>query len=644
MNTSIAAETRLLPALATTMQQLMQALTDLLRRRGSRAHLADELALCSSRLWQLAQFLPVGHTVRQQVSHLHKLLPALMQPQENAVQLRLLVPLWHLQQTLPTALPDLAPWRKSGHFPPAAQGLLAAWWRSQSMTAASPWQDVARQLAEAARSGRLQPAAVCLLLRRWLALQQFVGNEAQRDCSSELLQRMALVLLMPHVVGATEVRRCWQWLWSYTQQQALAVDAPAGCDDLALLQAVQTDLARYRCQLLPFLQQAHTQPDTALLSQSVLMLHYRLPWVLHAAGQHGLARLAHLWQRCLLQHWQLRQALAPALLEQLNTLLQTLDLANWRSVSPLQIASAMLHLLQVWPTANPAAVASVPLSMGNTAAAVPLAGVPDLLAQSFTLLNRVNQSWFSSAAAFAAQAPLLAAELHLLEQGAAAVKVHAVERFASLLLVLQHKACQLRSAQEFPALLLWRSHCHLLELLDEAAAWQDPQLDNALVAELQAWQQQGVQEPLPPWPYASAPAAMTADDLTQRLTLFVAKLAQTLEHPLRFSMVIAPAVPAVLLPLCETSLQPLLRFLAVEQLQETQLRRQAHQPVATSLELRLDASDDGVAVELREEHCNRAPDHQALKRLRHKLPSTVQRLLWRTLAGSGRSMHCVIGE
>jgi len=33
-----------------------------------------------------------------------------------------------------------------------------------------------------------------------------------------------------------------------------------------------------------------------------------------------------------------------------------------------------------------------------------------------------------------------------------------------------------------------------------------------------------------------------------------------------------------------------------------------------------------------------------LKRLRHKLPPAVQRLLWRTLPGSGRSLHCTIGE
>jgi len=33
-----------------------------------------------------------------------------------------------------------------------------------------------------------------------------------------------------------------------------------------------------------------------------------------------------------------------------------------------------------------------------------------------------------------------------------------------------------------------------------------------------------------------------------------------------------------------------------------------------------------------------------LKRLRHKLPPSVQRLLWRTLAGSGRRLYCVIGE
>ncbi len=639
-----ASETRLLQALATTMQQLLEALADLLRQRSNRSRLAAELAQCSTRLWQLAQFLPASHGMRQQVSHLHKLLPALIQPQETAVQIRLMVPLWRLQQALPAALPAMAPWRKVGNTHPAALALLAAWWRGQSMPAAMPLQAVARQLAEAARQTTLPPPAVAALLSRWLALQEFERDEPQRQCSAGLLQRVVLVLLMPDVVGASEARRCWQLLSSHAQQQPLPADNAVACDDLVLLQAVQTDLARHRCQVLPFLQQAVAQPGTALLSQPVLMLHYRLPWLLQAAGQHGLARLAHLWQRCLLQHWQLRQPLTPALLGQLETLLQALDMTVWRSLSPLQIASAMLQLLQQWPPANTAFVASVPLSTGNTAAPVPLAGVPDLLAQSFTLLNRVREDWFSNAAMFVQQAPLLAAELHLLEQGAAAVKVQAVERFCSLLLALQHKAGQPRNAQEFPAQLLWRGHCHLIELLDEAAAWQDPQLDVGLVAELQAWQQQGVHEPLPAWCCAGTLAAMTTADLTKRLLLFVDKLAQTLEHPLRLAIVINPTVPATLLPLCETSLQPLLRFLAVEQLQETTLRRQAHQPMAIALELRLDLTDVGVAVELRAAGCTRAPDHQALKRLRHKLPPAVQRLLWRTLPGSGRSLHCTIGE
>lgn len=638
------AEAGLLPALAATLQQLMEALVGLLQQRSSRARLAGELALCSTRLWQLAQFLPASHPTRQQVSHLQKLLPALMQPQESAVQLRLLVPLWRLQQTLPAALPELAPWRGIAVARPAALTLLTAWWRSQPLVPSWPLQEVARQLALSARAGPLLPAAVALLLHRWQALLQFERDELQCQQSAVLLQRMAVVLLLPDIAGEDEARQCWQQLWMLAQQQPLPADDTIACDDLPLLQAVQTDLARHRCLLLPFLQQATTQQDAALLPPHIMMLHYRLPWLLHAAGQHGFARLAHLWQRCLLQHWQLRQPLAPALLAQLASLLDLLDLAAWRSLSPLRIANAMLALLREWPAPTVMAVASVSLSIGNAAAPVPLTGVPELLARSFATLNQVDEHWFGNAAAFAQHAPVLAAELQLLEQGAAAVKVQAVERFCSLLLVLQHKAGQLRGDDDFPAQLLWRGHCHLLELLDEAAAWHYPQLDVALVDELQRWHQQGVHEPLPPWPRDGAPAGMTPEQLAQRLSLFVDKLAQTLEHPLRFSIAVAPALPAALLPLCETALQPLLRFLVVEQVQETSLRRQAHQPVATSLHLRLDPADDGVAVELREDGCARAPDHQALKRLRHKLPATVQRLLWRTPAGGGRSLYCVIGE
>lgn len=641
-------EARLLPALACTLEQLLLQLTDLLRARGSRARLAAELALCSSRLAQLAQFLPAAHTVRQQVSHVDKLLPALLQPQETAVQIRLLVPLWRLLQILPAGLPDLAPWRRAAAARPAAIALMASWWRSQQLLAAAPFSaalhDLMRQLATVVRSGAPEPAAIAVVLRRWQVLQTFGGDSRQLQHSADLLQRITLVLLMPAVTTAADAGQCWLQLWRLTQQQKLPAGDTSSCDDLALLQAVQTDLNRHRCQLQPFLQQAVAQPDTVLLPQPLVMLHYRLPWLLQAAGQYGLARLAHLWQRGVLLHWQLRRPLTPSLIALLAGLSALLDMSQWRTLAAMQITDVMLQLLQQWPSPQPHGVASVPLCIGKAPASIPLAGVPDLLAQSFVVLNRADETWFISGAAFACHAAAIAAELQLLEQGAAAVKVQAVERFCSLLLALQHKASQPMQQRDFPAQLLWRGHCHLLELLDEAAAWQDPQVDPQLMAELQTWQQRGVHEPLPPWSEPGAPAGMTLDELAQRLSLFVDKLAETLEHPLRFSMSIAPALPSTLLPLCDTCLQPLLRFLVLEQLQETTLRRQAHRPLAISLHLRLDVGDDGVMVELREDGCERAPDHQALKRLRHKLPPSVQRLLWRTLAGSGRSLYCVIGE
>lgn len=642
------AEAGLLPVLASMLAQLMQQLTDLLRGRGSRARLAGELALGCTQLGQLAQFLPADHAVRQQVSHLHKLLPALMQPQDAAVQIRLLVPLWRLLQALPSAEPDLAPWRRANALRPAAVALLATWWSSRQPQIAAPLvtalHDVLLQLVILVRSGRPAPASVAALLRRWQLLQQFCPNDQHRQHSTELLQRLTVLLLVPAATTANDAGQCWLGLWRFAQQQMLPSDDTGACDDLALLQAAQTDLARHRCQLQPFLQLAAAQPGSVLLPQPLLMLHYRLPWLLQAVGQPGLSRLAHLWQRCLLLHWQLRRALTPELLALLAALSALLDLSQWRSLTAGQITDAMLQLLQEWPSVQKHGVASVPLLIGNAAAPVPLVGVPELLAQSFAVLNRAEASWFGSAAEFARHADALTAELKLLEQGAAAVKVQAVERFCSLLLALQHKASQSLADRDFPAQLLWRGHCHLLELLDEAAAWQDPQADTHLLAALQAWQQQDVHEPLPPWPDSAATAGMTANELAQRLSLFVDKLAQTLEHPLRFSMSIAPTLPAALLPLCESSLQPLLRFLVLEQVQETGVRRQAHRPLATSLHLRLDTCDDGVTVELREDGCERAPDHQALKRLRHKLLPSVQRLLWRTLAGSGRSLYCVIGE
>jgi hypothetical protein len=80
----------------------------------------------------------------------------------------------------------------------------------------------------------------------------------------------------------------------------------------------------------------------------------------------------------------------------------------------------------------------------------------------------------------------------------------------------------------------------------------------------------------------------------------------------------------------------------LEQVQSMPQRRQALKPVATTLALKLESTEEGIAVEITEAGVEAAPDVRTLKRLRHKLPAAVQRLYCRTRPGRGRSFRFVI--
>lgn len=633
-------------ALAGALEQVLQQVSHVLRQSGTRPRLTGELALTGARLCQLAAFLPADDTFRQQIALLHKLLPALLQPQETSVQQRLLVPLWKLAQALPpTAEHEPPQWRSRTSAPPGVLQLLADWWRRQQRNELPSnrlaLHGVLQQLAVAVRGGAVEPAAVASLLTRLQVLLRFERDAGQREHGNRLLQQLAVGLLAPDVVAAESRMQCWLQWWQLVQGHSLPESGQDNCNDFELLQCVQADLSNHLRLLQTFLHRARAAQGSMLLSHEILVLHYRLPWVLEAAGQHQLSQLMHLWYRCLLQHWHQRVMLSTALVELLADTQHWLDITRWRSLQYESVTTALLQLLRLWPASAAAGVMTVPLP-GRSRAPVPLAGIPPLLAQSFVTLNRCRTAWFADANTLAQHQTPLVAELRLLEQGAAAMKVQAVEHYCSLLLSL-HTALALGvSAARFPAALLWRAHAHLLELLDEAAAWQDPQPDATLVLELMQWQQSAlrsaVTEPAP----KALPATTSAETLALRLVLFVDTLAQTVEQAVRLCVDVAPQLTAEQLAACEIPLQPLLRFIVLQQLQEATLRRQSHRPAATTVALMLAAGHDGVQVELVEHGCERTPDAQALRRLRRRLPDCVRQLQHRIEPAVGRHWRCVL--
>jgi len=641
------AEPALLQRVAELLRQLVAGI-EKVKQAHKPSALTAELALASTGLHQLQQWLPPNHALHKQLVKLHKLLPALLQPQEPLATVRLLAAVYLLQQRLLFAVPvELAAYRS--HASAAAVVPLSQLWRWQQDTADNDtaamiqpllWS-LLHQLVQVARTPVLAVADVGILLLRMQALLEF-GATAEESCAfSELAQAVSLALLRTCLPSQAEQVHCWQALWNFVQQRHNPAACAAVCHDLELLQTAQLELGRYRQQLHMFLQLARSRPAMpALLSYPVLLLHYRLPWILAAVGQHSLAQLCQLWCQCLLVHWQHRMPVSAGLQTLWSCIPAVLDLSQWPRLSAGQICRWHLQLLQAWPVlpARPVEqVVFVGVREGEDES-VPLAGIPERLAREFGLLTeQVTAEWFADATSYAPHAAALTAQLLLLEQGAAALKILAIESFCSQLLALHQKVRSAPLEQSFPADLLWRAHQHLRDMLDEITAWQEPVPDAEIGTAIKQWLQSVPELQQLPLPLADPAAAMLA-----RVQSFVDSFARSVEQPLRFSVELCQALPESQLLLCEEALIALLRFLVLEQVQNQPQRRQALKPVAATLLLKLESTEDGIAVEITEAGVEMPPDTKTLKRLRHKLPEAVQRLYCRTVPGRGRSFRFVI--
>jgi hypothetical protein len=646
LNTAVGVSGWLCQQLVDLLHQLVQQVEVHLRAPRRRTLSCSELAVLAATLQQVNHWLPAGHAVKQQVLKLGKLLPALLQAQEAPVQTKLLGHLYQVEQQLQAdaRISVGRHWLAMKPAPTTVSLQAVEWlcWQQQAAwlpPASATTGEPEVQLLNTWRVGIRSPAALGELLHKLQVLMRFGRSSSQQDCLADLAQRLSLACVQATLVSQQELLTCIEALWKLIEQHQCQALPEHACDDVELLQVLQADLSRYRSRIQHFLQQAKATQSPLLLPYSVLVLHYKLPWLLAAGGQAPLARLYHCWHQCLLLHWQYRLSLSPTLLDLLARTTQALELQQWQQLSLQKLAQWQLQLLRLWPTSPSHGVQRVALQRHSAAAeaSVSLAAIPQLLASSFTALASCQAHWFVDAASLAPQLAALETELLLLEKGAAVVKVYAVESFCSLLLAQQHKIRADGATAEFPGPLLWRSYQHLLNLLDEAAAWQDPQLDMGLVDELQTWLQANsvtsgalmLREPEAGVPLSSAA-------LAHRLHEFVKALALTVEQHLRFDVVVAAALSLTAMEPCENALKTFLRALILEQVNAKEKRRRALKPAATSIKVILASLHNGIQVEINEEGVEAVSGQQTLKRLRHKLPAQVQGLVCKHSLGQGR--------
>ncbi|HTQ98641.1 MAG TPA: hypothetical protein VMH83_01565 [Candidatus Acidoferrum sp.] len=617
-------------ALAAALQELALALQ---RKLGGRtAPTMAELVCLNLRLRQLYQWLPLADAERGPLDKLQRLLPALLQPQAAAAQARLLAFVLQRVQALPSS--RWVALRSRATVSRAAQPLLVTLWQWQQQAQDQDTTEptafllvepyLNRLLLELAALARAPtaPADVVTVLSRLYALAAIAG--LQPIAFAALLQRLSLALTIPALVTDDERRALWQALWRWPQGQPQPAPPLRECHDLELLQAVQHDLAGYRWQLQQFAQQTLAVHE-APLPFAILLVFYRLPWIVAAAGNTALADYCHLWHHCLLGFWRSRLPLPPPALALLCQLPQLLELAQWPQWRADRLVLPHLQLLALAPSAANAAAAEL----------------PELLSRAFGTLSQAQSAWFADADTLQTRSDTLMAELRQLERAAAALRLAAIENYASLLLALTAQALRSAGLHAWPAELLWQAYRHLLDLLDEAAAWQQPLPDQALVQALQLWLQQARHE-------AGAVREVAPDaaqlPLGQRLQRFVEALAQTLDQPVHFNAAM-PALPSVQAAVCEAALQPVLREEVLAQLQARTQRRAAGQPRAITLQLQLVAMANGaVAIELNVDGIELPIEAATLKRLRYGLPSAVQRLEAGAVPGRGRQWRLIVAD
>lgn len=452
--------------------------------------------------------------------------------------------------------------------------------------------------------------------------------------SSRLALQQQVLALASAVVHADDGQHRWSIQVAPAQRAAAVADEPL----------VQRELAQLYDRLQPLLRPSATVTEDALIACC------RRSWVLAAVGNGALAEVGSVLYQLLVQHWQFRSRPAAAVTALLDCWL-TCGPAHGRlngaiplqslPAATLEPASPCWPLLGAavadWPQRALAADAAVQLT--TTPDAVPqcfaLDQLPEYLAATLDLLLQVQPSWFATRSHWQRRVVRLQQELQLLEQGAAALGLLALEAHISALLDL-HAQLRLGLPQvEWPATLLWHAHDELVALLDRAALWQEPLPAAAVSAALSQALQQGE---------VAVATLLQTDELAPTrylslaLSLFGWRAVPVLGCSVRIECRLPQELSPVQLAAWLSPLQQLLRWLLLQHGSSADLRRR--QPQACCLVLRLrPGAADGCDVDVQELGQQGLPGSKTLQRLQRRLGPEVQGLHCSEQT-PGRRWHC----
>ena len=487
----------------------------------------------------------------------------------------------------------------------------------------------------------------CMALEATLITLHACNDEPAADTLDRLL---VLIFRLRRGEEISAALLAWQAILSgaEVEVEAEAVeyekDKPHRMDETMAAVFVQ-EVQLYQCYIQNFLLAVSPKSQTAAVSQDLLTWFYKLQWICLAVKCPQLSGLCGCFWQFLLQHWYHKLALGAATLQVLQTFCTRLESMQTPMENDVGWWQLQNRLLRLWPALESKDEMPILLLDKKSKNAIypdgliTLARVPQLLSGAFTALVNANRHWFVSYENLTAHRIYLQQELLLLERGAAAMRLPALEQLCTLLLELHSALDDYADAETFPAELLWSTHQLLLNMLDQAAAWQDPELDMVLVSRLQSWLGQTVscdkiqlQEPPP----LLQPSWL---QLSNELTRQVKILAAMMELPVR--MVLAQPSMQLSVPtlqLLEQSLRPLLKFIMLDSTQDGNSRSAVHKPVINSINISVQAQHQALVV-IVEQDSHEPPPPRLLKTLQHKLPRAAGKLTCAVNTGTGRTFR-----
>lgn len=461
------------------------------------------------------------------------------------------------------------------------------------------------------------------------------------------MQQQALVQkqLLALTRGRTDLCRALQLHTSPPEESVLLQPETGQAEEV-----VHAECAQLTGLLRPALEAA------ALTTEAMMFACYRLAWVLHALGRRTLTEVGLLVYQVLVRHWQQRAPLQRPEQELLAAWLVQVQQAGEQSA--LHDTGHLLSLLGAalasWPgqagSADQAGQGSpdlrtqeecsvlLPLPAAQHTAALSIRHLPEYLAASLSALLQVDAAWFADRRSWQRCADLLHDELHLLEQGAAALRLSPLEQFCSLLLGVHVQLDATLPQGPWPGKVLWRAHHELVVMLDRAALWLEPLPNADTLALLRDCLQQGEERCML---LLRAPReAEPLQALACALALFGQQAGRLLSRPVRIRLSAAVAMRAEFDVALLRTLQETLRWLLLQHESSVELRRRQRQALATTLAVTLQSPDDASCqVQVLETGMRSLPGDKALHGLQRSLGLAVEALSCEEVPGLGRRVQ-----